>query len=337
MKARRPAHSMGIGVMAAVVLGSVWTGLARAQETWWQHDLAAAGDWFIDENWTNGVPTAAGHAYIDNGGTAYVSSGLAEGENLYVGYLDRGQFLQTGGTTRISWEYGGYRLVYVAAEPGSQGTMDIQGGIFDFDRGQLAVGNSGTGLLRQTGGEVTGNHVVLGFLEGSGGTYEISGEGVLAAGDMVVGRQGTGLLRQIGGHVSAGSIVYVGLETEGTYEMHAGRLDTKELQIGHMSQGGFIQYGGDVTISGYSSYIDNGLQLAYGVGSTVGSYTMHGGSLTVERHAVIGRTGRAGSHRSKGTVCTLTLLSGSGRRNSTLTTRWACTSRLAGPAMWEKT
>jgi len=176
--------------------------------------------------------------------------------------------------------------------------MDIQGGIFDFDKGQLAVGNSGTGLVRQTGGEVTGNHVVLGFLEGGIGTYETNANGILSAGEsIVVGRYGTGLFRQIGGHVGAGYTVYVGLEEQGTYEIYGGRLETMELQIGHNTpagnEGRFVQYGGDVILSGSSQYIENGLQIAYAGSSAVGSYTMHGGSLTVEQQAVIGRYGKA--------------------------------------------
>ncbi len=69
---------------------------AYSQQTWWQHDPDLAGDWFVDEHWSNGIPAVAGYAYIDNGGTAHVSAGLVEAENLYVGYFGYGQFLQPG-------------------------------------------------------------------------------------------------------------------------------------------------------------------------------------------------------------------------------------------------
>ncbi len=53
--------------------------------TVWQHDAATPGDWFVDANWTLGVPTSEDGAVIDNGGEAQILYGKAEAWSITIG------------------------------------------------------------------------------------------------------------------------------------------------------------------------------------------------------------------------------------------------------------
>lgn len=92
-----------LACLAAVAL-SLTCG-ARAEDTYWEHDPGLPDEWSVAGNWSAGVPTDADSAWIDNGGTAHVSSGLAEADCLYVGDVHSGTYLQTGGTAEIGREW----------------------------------------------------------------------------------------------------------------------------------------------------------------------------------------------------------------------------------------
>ena len=86
-----------------LVFTAVFACPAGAGETYWQHDPNVPGDWFDANNWTAGLPTShwTSRAYIDNGGTALISSGDAVAGTEYVGYSFAGAVTQTVGTHTV--------------------------------------------------------------------------------------------------------------------------------------------------------------------------------------------------------------------------------------------
>ena len=61
--------------MVSIVL--LLAGFAPA-DTYWQ---GTTGNWSTGSNWTSGEPTSSDYAYINNGGTAQITSG--NGEDCY--------------------------------------------------------------------------------------------------------------------------------------------------------------------------------------------------------------------------------------------------------------
>src|SRR6266699_2443061 len=72
-------------ILLAVTALALSTPAAFAASTTWTD---STGSWFTDGNWSNHVPTCTVDAYINNGGTAQVSSPLQIGHahDLYLGY-----------------------------------------------------------------------------------------------------------------------------------------------------------------------------------------------------------------------------------------------------------
>ena len=85
-----------------LVIALVAASPAPAGDTYWQ---VTRGDWFVDANWTNGVPTAADDAYVGTAakaGLAEITSGDAKAFRLFVGDDRMGSVQQTGGTNTCS-------------------------------------------------------------------------------------------------------------------------------------------------------------------------------------------------------------------------------------------
>ena len=113
----------------------------QADDTYWQHDPASQGDWFIPGNWSTGLlPGLADAAYIDNDGTALVGSGAIGISELQLGDSFTGGLIQSGGDVVIG---------SVGVAEGSQygltgGTLQINNdfdldGTLDFGGGNAAV------------------------------------------------------------------------------------------------------------------------------------------------------------------------------------------------------
>ena len=293
-----------MAVVAAMVLLAV---PALAGETHWILPPPTVGDWFEPGNWENGVPDPGDSAYIDNGGTAALASGdSASADYLYVGNLNSGNYLQTGGTATFGSTSPGSRHVYVGTDPGSTGAITVQGGSFTCG-GQLAVGNSGTGVFRQTGGLVSSsNTVALGFLGSGDGTYEISGNSQLEVAGFWVGRYGTGRVIQDGGSVTSNDQIALGHSSptgpaDGTYELRSGMVSAKVFVSGFEGQGSVLQSGGTMSITGYSSIDYLGLVIG-SCSKSHGTYQLTGGCLLVEYKCYIGLYGNGEIEQSGGTT-----------------------------------
>jgi autotransporter-associated beta strand protein len=245
------------------------THVVSADEIYWQ---AGAGDWFNASNWSdqnngmNQVPGGADDAYIENGGAAQIS-GAAAASNL----------------------------------TSDGGEVDVLGGSLTVANAEY-VGNSGNGLLNQSGGTNTtsGWGLYLGDNSGSTGTYSLSDTGSLSVGggaldnpwdgNEIVGNSGTGNFIQSGGSNSCSSILLASQAgSTGTYWLSSGSLSVELGEgVGGNGTGIFNQSGGTNTVA----------SCGLSIGS-YGTYNLSGKALlsdvcTVESEIVDGTFNQTG-------------------------------------------
>lgn len=142
--------------------------------------IATVGDWANSSNWSSGVPTASDAAYINNGGTAVISSGNALAEAEYIGNGGPGNIQQTGGTnTTTILQLGVY---------GGTSTYDLNAGALTV-HGIEYIGyfETGVGIVNQSNGLNSADQVFLGEFSGATGTYNLMGGTLAVAEDLFVG------------------------------------------------------------------------------------------------------------------------------------------------------
>ena len=231
------------------------------------------GSWDDAGNWDNGIPTAGDLAYLKVPVTATVDTTNCVGALLAIGE-------STGGVVNL---VNGGKL-YLSAD--------------------LWCGYLGTGTVNQTGGEISMNHLKLGYSTAgesvgvynqSGGTNTVRnfayipnldsyGEYNLSGGtwDVRVLRcgydaEGTGVVNQSGGLVTPGTHVDIGWNTYGEYNLSGGTLmmpDSRYLNIGSgLSYGRFVQTGG-TNIQQHEIYIDTTIS-----NSGMASYVLQSGAF----------------------------------------------------------
>lgn len=118
---------------------------------------AASGNWNAGANWSTNpaVPTAGYDAYVNNGGTATVASGMtANPSTLVVGGLGAGSVSVTGGT-----------LSAPSIIVSTGGTLTAASGVVS---GSITVNSSGT--LRLGGSNVLGTGTAISL---NGGTFDL--------------------------------------------------------------------------------------------------------------------------------------------------------------------
>jgi hypothetical protein len=199
----------------AYLAGSVR--FAQADLTW---QFISASNWATAGNWNGGVPNSGSFAYINNGGTALITTSGATcywlylGQNAgqkgsvnlsgsgqlatqfveYVGYSGTGSFTQSGGTHSVS------DTLYVGVVASGSGAYNLTSGLLTAHFEE--VGNSPTamGSFTQSGGTNSVSlHINLGDYSGSYGAYSLSGSGLLMTVGEAVGLSGTGSFTQAGG------------------------------------------------------------------------------------------------------------------------------------------
>ena len=251
-----------------------------------------SGDWSDATCWGGTAPTSSDTAYINNGGTASVSStggtcnylylGNATGESgqieqnngflkasyEYIGYSGVGSFIQFGGTNTVGPLYLGY---YNSTATGTYALS----GTGCLSASTEYIGYSGNGTFMQTGGShAVTTALYLGRNSASSGLYSLSGDSSLTSASEYIGYSGCGLLSQSGGtHAITGnlSLGYSSTAT-GTYALSGtGCLSASREYIGKSGNGTFMQSGGTNSIS-------SSLDLGYNSGST-GIYTLSSDSL----------------------------------------------------------
>jgi len=291
-------------LLAAMLLSLHGTTAAAATYTWGPQ----SGDWSIASNWGGTAPSSSDTAYLNNGGTATVSLAGATASTVLLG--------DAGGSATLQVVSGGLTT-----------------------GGSECVGFSGTGSVTQSGGMnslsmyYVGQYLYYGSLyiganAGSGGSYALSGSGLLSAADSeIVGLSGTGSFTQSGGTNSFstnsfyGSLVLGGTAGScGSYNLSGSGLIlpppyTGRERIGFYGTGSFTQSGGtnspDIVGVGSNpgsngSYILSGSGLLTVLDGEVvgafgtGSFTQSGGtnSLQSSDFELAGGTGVSGSYGS---------------------------------------
>ena len=196
--------------LAGVVLAVAAAPSAQAYtHTDWQ---TGTSNWSISGNWTNGVPDGSHDAWVNNSGTAQITSGynyvqdlflgrssgesgtvalsggnLYAGHNQYVGYDGTGTVTQTTGDSYCSYGYSDYDL-YLGYSNTGTGIYTMSGG--NFYAGDEWIGRYGTGTFTQSAGtnyvsasgSSTTDHMYIGYASSNysgNGSYRLSGTGQL--------------------------------------------------------------------------------------------------------------------------------------------------------------
>ena len=221
-----------------------------------------------------GLNTYSGNTTVD-GGTLQIPSGRLSSPTQYVGFSAAGSFTQSGGTNTIasglyvgdglgsSGSYGlsGSGLLSAANEYaglGGSGAFTQSGGT-NTVWNRLQVGTvsgtgayalSGSGLLfaspvdidfggifTQSGGTVSGS-ISLAVSPSSSGTYNLGGNGVIAASTLSVGQAGAAAFTQAGG-TNAANLLYLGqsLSGSGSYSLSGGSLSSTSEFLGKLGLG----------------------------------------------------------------------------------------------------
>jgi hypothetical protein len=255
--------------------------------TAWQRSPASPGSWFTTANWSAGVPTSGVNALIDNGGTAQImeTSDTAFSRYVIVGKNSAGFLTQDSGSIRSSFfsigggvgvgrftQTGGSVLVGgpSVGQPffmGSTGMLvgEDFGAIYELSGGSLVldpvsnaaleIGFGGAGLVRQSGGTVDVENVLVGSRDNDRASrYEMS-SGSLQAGVILLGSSnysGPG-----------GEFIFSGGEIT---------LESPEDAAVLVGQGLWKQTGGELTLET--------LQTNFRGGRSVGTIDIGGGAVT---------------------------------------------------------
>ncbi len=240
--------------------------------------LSQAGDTLVSTNENvggSGAGSAGGGVVNQSGGANLVgSSNILSGLYLGVNATDKGVYnLSVAGT------------LYT---PGGGGPQEN-------------IGENGVGVFNQSGGvndiSAFGNTLYLGENTGATGTYIFSAGSLLNAGGEYIGYSGTGIFNQSGGSLidnGGGGGNYLDLGdtagATGTYTLSgngsiviSGPTQEREV-IGAAGAGIFNQTGGTNTVGTSGSGF---FEIAAFTGAT-GSYTLSGGTLTVNGNGTVG-------------------------------------------------
>ncbi|MBN1526714.1 MAG: hypothetical protein JW919_03920 [Candidatus Omnitrophica bacterium] len=277
-------------------LDRIWTG--------------STGDWNTAENWDLGVPSSGGNAYINNAGTAEITTGSAEAAALYLGqnggdsgsitlsdgtlavadaYIGNsgtGTFTQSGGTHSITND------LALAVESGSAGTYTYSGGVLQVS-GDITTGSGESALNIDAdsvsnitvSGDISVTNFNVGNEASSSGAFTLSDGHALTATNEVVGAYGTGTLTQTGGTHTVGSMTLAQESgSAGTYNLQGGYLSATEIIFGAGASASFSFTGGELHVGTFgSSLLQEGGILSPGSspGTTLieGDYTLGASSI----------------------------------------------------------
>lgn len=319
---RRPNQRHGvfskIARSVSIAIFAIGAANGSAQTTSW---VDGTGDWFNSLNWSAGVPNSGTVAYINNGGTAQLSS---NGGNI-------------GG-------------VLLGLNTADSGTLTISGAGNISTDNTTEIGRNGTGVLEITnGGDLTDGRFVMGAESGSHGTATVSGTGSTWTNTVVcfVGYLGTARLNILaGGQVLGSTSTSIGESTgsNGTVIVDGagsawtgGSLTIAGNGTGYLSISNGAQVSssgaevarnpgsnGTVNVSGGSTWMNNGpLSIANGFAVTTGAVHIMSGSAVSATYSIIGGAGGTGTATVDGAGSTWTnsgdLFVGSDQGYGTLT------------------
>ena len=239
-----------------------------------------------------------GNLSTDNGfyNLSGASALQAPRENVAEGGF--GTFTQSNGTNTLTIPSGTPELV-IGDLAGSTGNYNLQGGSLLNHSGLEIIGSLGNGTFTQTGGlnapdsgaNVT-NTLIVGFVDGANGTYNMQGGTLTTVGLNVGGNSATGTVNHSAGNINltlqAGTtpILYLGYGTNGiaSYNL-SNTANLSVLQgieyVGNSSGslGTFTQTGGNNTLNTQNS-LPSYLYVAVSP-TAIGNYSLSNGSLSL--------------------------------------------------------
>ena len=169
----------------------------------------SSGDWSGITKWAGGVPARdCDAAWIDNGGTAQITSAARAGI-VYVGWYKSGNIEQRSGGSLVA------QALKIGDRPGSSGICTVLAG--DVSVEELYVALAGSGTFIQNGGAVAASSLLrIGDQAGSSGLYSLAG-GSLQTGQLQIGVAGAGRLDIAGGGTSIAAAGKVTLGPGGSW------------------------------------------------------------------------------------------------------------------------
>ncbi len=215
--------------VALVAIGTIVTAAARADDTYWKLSPPAAGDWSAPANWTASVPGASDDAFIENGGTAVISTGTVHANDVNAGFAGTGSVVHTGGYLDATW------FITLGQQPTGAGLYDFSGGLITAY--SISIALQGTGTFVNTGGDSRSTRLGLADAATGTGWYELSG-GSVTAGIEDIGHYGKGTLVQTSGTNTADWLVIGSLSSaDGTYSISGGALEADACRVAPFGKG----------------------------------------------------------------------------------------------------
>ncbi|MDD5705687.1 MAG: hypothetical protein PHR35_07160 [Kiritimatiellae bacterium] len=313
------------GLIGVTVVAMLLTLPARvnAANCYWDAGGGVDQGWLNADNWSDQtLPTSVDDAVI--GATSYAKD--ATGTISAAGAVCSNLLLGTNSNTR--------------------GTLQVTGGDLRIINGMI-VGVYGTGLVFQTGGDISIDNggvsdttFSLGNYSSSTGYYEMAG-GTLTVTNGIIGVAGCGEFRQTGGTNRIRKYFFLGRGggSRGIYELSGGVLHANSTLLGEAGAATFRQTGGVFTNSGSVGAVVLGnsssgtgiYELVSGVLTTVGGptygkaglgiFTQTGGTNSIGSSWAIGVGGRGtynyfgGVITQKANQCRIGYSGGSGTLN----------------------
>lgn len=258
------------------------------------------GDWATGTNWVGGVvPGAVDNAFINNGGTAQVTSNVG---TIGEAFSNKGFSIGTSGNTgTVEVLAGGdlstnnSSLMSIGVNAGSVGTLRVNGGSFTSGIANNFVGaDGGTGTIEVIAGSFFHNPggIILGD-SGGNGTLDVSGTGSYTGGNLQVGAGGSTSNVSLSGDTASIDMLRNIISLIGgtaTFNLTAGLsgIDTIDsVATGNPGTPGSNNGRGRLALDGLSDTLNVDLT-NYGFGSN--SLTL----FTWENISIGGNTGRSG-------------------------------------------
>src|SRR4051812_16391032 len=160
---------------AAAVLGMA--GMANADNVSWVGPSGSTAPFEVGTNWTSGnVPGGSDFAYIDNGGTASLStfSGEILGMTLGSTVGASGSIVQGGGALTLTTNLSLGSSDAAAPTPAGSGSYTMNAGVLNDN--DNFIGSKGTGTFTMNGGTLNAtSNMRLGDDKGSTGVLNMHG------------------------------------------------------------------------------------------------------------------------------------------------------------------
>jgi hypothetical protein len=245
-------------------------------------------------NLTNGNQTfTVGNNGANSLGTLIVSNGALNGYIVSVG--NNSAFEIHGGTSWIN------RRVDLAQNAGTIATMTMSAGLLiatnslaSSDRNR--IGNGGTGIFTQTGGESRFDSLSLGDSSGATGSWTLSGgTGTVTSSSFLLGRTAgsTGTVTVAGGTLNlTGAEAQIGVVGRGTLVTSNGTVNAQAVVLGYA---GGAANSGTWNIFGGTNNLTGNLVLGR-VDTAASRFLLAGGALNISNSSMnVGQQGYGGA------------------------------------------